>query len=105
MSADLDNQPYDNVEFPIRRPAPGTQGGWVSPNLSQAQREHLVMGSMTRERTHTLPPVAEGGPTEEEGEESEVKVEDQRQKVGTSTTYTSGSTTATSQFNNVSLVK
>ncbi|XP_060575192.1 uncharacterized protein LOC132732728 [Ruditapes philippinarum] len=100
MSADLDNQPYDNVEFPIRRPAPGTQGGWISPNMTQAQRDHLVMGSATKERTHTLAPVVESGTAEEEGEESEIKVEDQRQKIGTPTTYTAGST-ASSQFNNM----
>ncbi|XP_045165097.2 uncharacterized protein LOC123529005 [Mercenaria mercenaria] len=100
MSTDLDNQPYDNVEFPIRRPVPGTQGGWISPNMTQAQREHLIIGSTTKERTHTLAPVAEGGLAEEEGEESEVKVEDQRQKVGVTTSYTGG-TAASSQVNNI----
>lgn len=103
MSADLDNQPYDNVEFPIRRLGPGSSGGWVSPTMTQAQREHLVIGSTVKERTNTLAPVAEGGIAEEEGEEAEVTVEDQRQKAGMTTTYTGGS--AVTQVNNVSYLK
>lgn len=99
MSTDLDNQPYDNVEFPVRRPGPGSPGGWVSPTMTPAQREHLIIGSALKERTHTLAPVAEGGLAEEEGEESEVKVEDQRQKVGVTTSYTGGS--AATQVNNI----
>lgn len=85
MSADLDNQPYDNVEFPIRRPGTGSPtGNWVSPTMTPAQRENLVTGGgvgIVRERSYTLPTVAEGGggEEEEEGESSEVKVEDQRQ--------------------------
>lgn len=84
MSADLDNQPYDNVEFPIRRPVAGS-GGWSSPGAGP-QRANLIIGGQS------LAPVAEGGAFEEE--EETFTVEDQRQK-GTTTTTTSSTTTTT----------
>lgn len=87
MSADLDNQPYDNVEFPIRRPPSGGTSGWVAPNMTAAQRENLVTGGssggIVKERSYTLPTVAEGGGMEEEEDDvTEAKVEDQRQALG-----------------------
>lgn len=86
MSADLDNQPYDNVEFPIRRPPSSGTGGWLAPAMTPAQRENLVTGgsgSIVRERSNTLPTVAEGrGGEEEEAEETEAKVEDQKHAIG-----------------------
>lgn len=82
MSADIDNQPYDNVEFPVKRPGPGSSGGWISPTMTAAQREHLVTGVTTKDRVYTLAPVVEGMIGEEEEEASEVTVEDQRQRVG-----------------------
>ena len=83
MSADLDNQPYDNVEFPIRRPPAGGSSGWMGPNMTAAQRENLVTGAAVKERSYTLPTVTEGGGMEEEEEEvGEANVEDQRQALG-----------------------
>ena len=90
MSAEIDNQPYDNVEFPIRRPIPGS-GGWSSPGAGP-QRANIITGGQSL----TLAPVAEGGAHEEE--EEVFVVEDQKQK-GTIITPTTGTTTP-----NVSLV-
>ena len=84
MSADIDNQPYDNVEFPIRRPAPGS-GGWPSP-VAGPQRANLITGGQSL----TLAPVVEGGALEEE--EESFLIEDPKQK-GTITTATTATTT------------
>ena len=83
MSADFDNQPYDNVEFPIRRPAPGN---WSSPGAGQ-QRANLITGGQSM----TLAPVAEGGGIEEE-EEDHFMVDDHRPKGTTTTTTTTTKT-------------
>lgn len=84
MSAEFDNQPYDNVEFPIRRPVPGS-GSWSTPGVGP-QRTNLITGGQSL----TLAPVAEGGGLEEE-EDSMVEI--QRQK-GISATTTLVTTTA-----------
>lgn len=99
MSADIDNQPYDNVEFPVKGPGPGSPRAWISPTMTPAQRENLVVGATAKERVYTLAPVVEGVIGEEE-EESEVKVEDQRQKVGGASLLSGG--TSTNQFDTVS---
>lgn len=101
MSADLDNQPYDNVEFPVRRPGLGSPGSWIGPHMTPAQREHLIIGSATKDRAYTLATVTEGAITEED----EDAAEDQGQHVGVTSAHVGGETTTTttsSQFNNVS---
>ena len=91
MSAELDNQPYDNVEFPIRRPVHGP-GGWSSQGVGP-QRANLIIGGQSL----TLAPVAEGGGIEEE--EELFTVDDQRQKgTTTRTTTTTSITTANVSF-------
>ncbi|KAL4239093.1 hypothetical protein ACF0H5_003796 [Mactra antiquata] len=98
MSADLDNQPYDNVEFPVRRPGvPGTTGGWTSPSMTPTQRENLIIGSTTKERSYTLPTVAESQVTEEDEDDVEVnvKIEDPRRNITTTITTTQPGTAAT----------
>ncbi|KAH3858719.1 hypothetical protein DPMN_101345, partial [Dreissena polymorpha] len=91
MSADIDNQPYDNVEFPIRRQDGTSVGGgggspavWVNPFMTATQRETLVTGgTATRERPgFSLPPVAEGGGPEVDEDDlgTEIRVEDPRQR-------------------------
>lgn len=105
MSADLDNQPYDNVEFPIRRPPTGaTSGGWTSPNMSPTQRGNLVVGSTTKERSYTLPTVTESRIAEEEEDDVEVsvKVEDQRRNMAVTSPPNTASTN--SQFVTVSKI-
>jgi len=85
MSADIDNQPYDNVEFPIKRPGgPAGPSPWVAPPMTATQRTNLVTGG-TAARGYpgnTLATVAESGGPEEESEEGEVKFEDPRRTVG-----------------------
>lgn len=60
MSADLDNQPYDNVEFPIRRTMPDTSK-WALSGITPTQREAPITRGPGKDRTHNLSPVAEGG--------------------------------------------
>ena len=93
MSAEFDNQPYDNVEFPIRRPGPAP-GNWSSPG-GGPQRTNLITGGQSM----TLAPVAEGGGIEEE--EEPFIVDDQRQK-GTTTTTTAKTSISTAS---VSFIK
>ena len=78
MSSDIDNQPYDNVEFPVRRPPQGVSG---YPGMTPTQRGNLITGgTMKTDKGYALAPVAEGGLMEEEEGELPT-VEDQRQKV------------------------
>ncbi|KAK3580383.1 hypothetical protein CHS0354_001501 [Potamilus streckersoni] len=96
----MDNQPYDNVEFPIRRPPTGT-GTWPGPGGTQVkavitQQAHQTYKDKTGQRLAPVVEAREGHEVTED--ETEVpRVEDQRRGIILTTQETQSTVGSTAQ--------